>query len=173
MIVSLYGGYPRLHEGGLLRRCLVMLVLGCLAIVSCKGSTAEPKSVFGRYVIATINGNPPPQLVYVECKGYECPGATHEVLSGSLTLNPDMTYTFERVWRAYGLLSPDTEQGRFTREQSQLTFFVPPTSPYPRHTMGWFGDRIFYSEDWSTLSTMPPALYVFTRDSSATNTATP
>jgi hypothetical protein len=120
------------------RRTLVALIRGtlCLAIAACgaESSTSALASPAGSYALATVNGQPLPQLVAHTATG------DLEVMSATLVLREDHSYASAYRYRAVASPSTTFDQsatGTWSVSGSTVTYSPTGSSPTSVTTMRW------------------------------------
>ena len=105
-----------------LLRVPLALALVASAALACDdaGTGTQDGGITGTYTLVSVNGSPIPAVVYEE------PGYTEEVLSGSLTLLSDNTFSGTVLYRTSeeGNVMTETEGGTetYTVSGNQITF---------------------------------------------------
>lgn len=104
----------------------VLTLVFSLALAACGGDKSTgPVAVEGSYTLRTVNGQPLPGVVYQE------PGYKLEVVSATLTLNADASFTDSGTWRETNgttvTTSSSTDVGTWTRNGNSFTLVYPAT----------------------------------------------
>lgn len=99
------------HWGCVMRRLLILATTVLLAgglLAACDGDSTGPGSIFGTYILATVNGQPVP----VEIQGTE-------MTAGWIRLDSNGTYTISMTVNG---VTPDPGDGTFTVDGSSIEF---------------------------------------------------
>ena len=133
------------------------LLLLVVAVACGAGSTEPTATVNGTYTLRTINGAALPQNIYAD------PDQSLAILSGTLTLNANNTYSLVEQERIIigGQTTQDeyTEQGTYVQTGSNLELTVSQSGVPIKHQMTWSADKI----TWTDVFINQSSTYVFTR----------